>query len=197
MKNNIAKIKNKKDGYTLIEVIIALTITSVAFVAIYALFARSMQSSAENRYEGIAAALAQESIEIIKNKREFNEMKWATWKRSDGTPPTSFTDIDNLTQCNPSLDWTAGYSFTCVGGNNINMRYNKNNLSKEYQAGCSGGDCTGPVFKRSCDTMLIDTDADTVVDSLQARCTVRWDSLLLGGGERSVSVENLLTDWER
>jgi len=183
-------------GYTLIEVMIALAITTIAFIAIYALFARSMQSDTESRYEIVATGLAQEAIEIIKNKREKNEMDWAIWDpASDGpTPINSFAGISGLANCNPELDWVSGYTFSC---GIINMQYNKNNLSKKYEAGCTGADCVGPVFERSCETTTVDTDTDGNITELRVSCVVEWNSVLLGGAKRSVKAEILLTDWQR
>jgi len=197
---NKEKFINNAEGYTLIEVIIALAITSIAFVAIYALFARSMQSDTEGRYEIIAASLVQEGIEIIKNKREKNEMDWAMWNPTDDgpTPPSAFTDLNDLSQCNPDLDLSAiNYSFTCNGGNNINMQYNKTALSGKYELNCSGSGCVGPIFERSCTATGIDTDSIVGNDSLRVVCEVKWKSLLLGGDKRSVRAETVLTDWQQ
>jgi prepilin-type N-terminal cleavage/methylation domain-containing protein len=194
---------NKKNtlsgGYTLIEVVITLTITSVAFISIYALFAKSMQADAESRYEIIGAALAQEGIEIIKNKREKNEMDWAMWNRDDDgeDPVSSFEDLTGLSDCNPELTWDPDYTFAC--GSDNDMQYNKNSSSKKYEAGCIGSDCVGPIFTRSCTMTEIDTDPlfNTDADSLRVVCEVKWKSLLLGGGERSAKTEIVLTDWQR
>jgi prepilin-type N-terminal cleavage/methylation domain-containing protein len=191
------KIKQKL-GYTLIEVIIVLTITSIAFVAIYSLFAKSMQSDAESRYEIVAASLAQEGVEIIKNKREKNEMDWAMWKRSDGVPSSSFKGISGLLGCNPLLDLTMlNYTFSCGNGADLNMQYNKSTLSRKYEAGCVGTDCVGPIFRRVCNTTMIDTTANGILDSLRVHCEVAWKSFLLGGVERLVKTEIVLTDWQR
>ena len=191
-KNNVL---NK--GYTLIEVVIALTITSIAFIAIYALFAKSMQADAESRYEIVAAALAQEGIEIIKNKREKNEMDWAMWNRVDDTdiPEDSFVGIKGLSECNPELDLSnpSVYGFDCVAHND--MQYNKSVSSGKYEIGCAGTDCVGPVFKRMC--TIISVSVDGTNDSLRVTCEVKWDSLLLGGAERSAKTEIILTDWQR
>lgn len=190
------QIKNNKNGYTLIEVIIALTITSIAFVAIYALFARSMQSDAESRYEIVAAALSQEGIEMIKNKRENNEMKWATWKSTDGDPSETFEGIDSLSNCNPELD-TSTIQFSCNSGGNINIQYNKSALLKKYVANCSGTDCVGPVFQRRCTATTISSNAAGEIETLRIVCNVEWTSLLLGGAKRNAKTEVVLTDWQR
>ena len=56
---------NKSEGYTLIEIIIVLMITSVVFVSIYSLFSKSMRSDAEGRYEIVAAELAEKKMKWI------------------------------------------------------------------------------------------------------------------------------------
>ena len=184
-------------GYTIIEVMITLTMVSIAFVSIYALFAKSMQADTESRYEITAAALAQEGIEIVKNKREKNEMDWAIWNPdTDGpTPPGSFVGLDAMSDCNPELSWNPSYSFSCgVNHSDLNMQYNE--TSGKYEANCSGA-CVGPVFKRSCTAVGLNTDAVAGNDSLQIICTVEWKSVLLGGNTRRAKAETVLTDWQR
>jgi len=193
---NMKQIKNNKNGYTLIEVVIALTITSIAFVAIYALFARSMQSDAESRYEIVAAALSQEGIEMIKNKRENNEMKWATWERTDGAPLKTFEGIDNLSDCNPQLD-LATTVFSCNGGGSINIQYNKSAAQKKYLANCRGVNCVGPIFERKCTATTVNLNTIGEIETLRVVCSVEWTSLLLGGAKRNAKTEVVLTDWQR
>jgi len=186
-----------RGGYTLIEVVIALTITSIAFVAIYALFAKSMQSDAESRYEIVAAALSQEGIEMIKNKRENNEMKWAMWKSSDSAKPlTSFEGIDSLSGCNPGLDLGTSF-FSCDSGGSISMQYNRSVSYKKYVANCSGADCVGPIFERRCTATTVNLNAIGEIETLRVVCIVEWKSLLLGGEKRSAKTEVVLTDWQR
>ena len=183
----------ENNGYTLIEVIIVLMVTAVAFVSIYALFAKSMKYNTEGRYEIIAAELAQEGVEIIKNRKEKNEMDWAVWNGSgDLDELGTFESIDSLSDCNPSLSWNedgSGYSFEC-NTSNTKMQYDSESGQYKVLGSCAEGI---PCFDRKCATE-VDDNGDK---ALQVVCTVSWGSSLLGGDKRKVTTQLILTDWER
>jgi len=204
----ICKEKCKKDdlrccdggGYTLIEVVVVMMITAVTFVAIYALFAKSMKYDTEGRYEIVAAGLLQEAMEMIKNKKEHNELMVAIWNpKVSSTSPEVFDDINSLNGCNPSLSFEDGdgdgevnYEFSC-DSTSTTMQFDKD--QKKFVAGCSGN-CVGVEFDRQCESGLKDEDNDGNNDYLLVTCTVKWDSPLLNGQERTKSAELILTDWE-
>ncbi len=189
------KQNNNSQGYTLIEIVIVLMITALVFVAIYSLFSKSIRYNAEGRYEIIAAELAQEGVEIIKNKREQNELEWSLWNGpSDGNPVKSFQNIEALNNCNPQLSLISGV-FSCGASNR--MQYNKTIGIEEYKTNCAGDNCIGVVFERSCQTQKIDITSNGEKNSLRVACTVSWNSLLLNNKKRSVNVEMILTDWQR
>lgn len=185
------KLKSNTDGYTLLEIIIVLMLTAVVFVAIYSLFSKSMRADTEGRYEIVAGELAQEGVEIIKNKREKNEMMISIWNGS-GNEPSVFDEIEatDINKCNPGLTWGAvgGYLFSC--DSSTTMQFDKS--SNMYKPNCSGTGCVGPVFSRECTT----TDSTAGNNILQVKCIVSWKSLLLGGEYRSVKAELVLTDWQ-
>ncbi len=196
MKKNSTKIKNTgANGYTLIEVVITMFLTATVFVGVYALFAKAMNYDKEGQHEIIASELAQEGIEMIKNKKEKNEMDWAVWNGVDNLSDlTMDKDISHLNNCNPSLSWNSdgsGYSFGCSG--NINIQYNKS--AKKYETNCSGSDCVGQRYTRECTTT-------TVTDGLRVTCEVSWISGVLNSNvatenKRTVKASLVLTDWER
>ncbi len=184
------------NGYTLIEVVITMFITATVFVGVYALFAKAMKYDAEGRYEIIASELAQEGIEMIKNKKEKNEMDWAVWKPTDGDVSnlSTFSGIDSLNKCNPSLTWDSSYDFSC-GTSHKTIRYNKDSDIKQYKSNCVGSDCVGPEYTREC-------TATSVVDGLRVTCEVSWTSGVLNSSiatenKRTVKASLVLTDWER
>jgi prepilin-type N-terminal cleavage/methylation domain-containing protein len=182
----------KNEGYTLIEIVIVLMITAVVFVSTYALFAKSMKYDTEGRYEIIASELAQEGVEIIKNKKEKNEMDWAIWNGHDNLANLkTFKDIDSLSDCNPSLTWGSSginYTFSC-DVNNTKIQYDKGLGVYQTVNTCSNGQ---PCFDRVCNSSKVDTG-----NALRVTCQVEWSSLLLNGAIRSVKTTLILTDWER
>ncbi len=183
------------NGYTLIEVVITMFITATVFVGVYALFAKAMNYDKEGQHEIIASELAQEGIEMIKNKKEKNEMDWAVWKGPDSHVSIeelrTFKGIDSLSvPCNPFLTWNSdgsNYNFGC-DSNNKEIRYNK--TANRYETNCTGSNCVGPEYTRECTTT-------SLTDGLKVTCTVKWKSDVLNGGERNVKASLVLTDWER
>lgn len=57
------------------EVLIAIFIMVAGLMAITALYSRSLKRSFENRDQIIAAGLAQEGVELIRNKRDTNVLR--------------------------------------------------------------------------------------------------------------------------
>ncbi len=177
-------------GYTLIEIVIVLLLVAFGFVGSYQLFVTSLRADTESRHEVIAGELLQEGLEIIKNKKEENDLKWAIWNPSDPDEdePKLNEGMRNV-YFNPIVDFdtkTIGFET-----NHFNLQYDLEKKEYVLQNDCSNN-CIGPVFERKCSQSL---NADE--DVLTARCTVSWQSVLAGGGERSVSAETALTDWER
>lgn len=200
------KNKYKNGGYTLIEIVIVLMITSMVFVSIYALFAKSMKYDTEGRYEIVASELAQEGIEMVKNKKEKNEMDWAVWKGPDSGVIDVDDDINGLrtfkginsemeTPCNPDLTWEdngADYKFNCDDAN-TEIKYNKG-IKKYVKISDCAGNCVGMKLDRKCSTLEFGLDGS---NALRVTCVVSWNSPLLNGGERKVKATLVLTDWER
>jgi len=205
MKKNSTKIKNTgASGYTLIEVVITMFLTATVFVGVYALFAKAMNYDKEGQHEIIASELAQEGIEMIKNKKEKNEMDWAVWKPADGDVSnlSTFSGIGVSVDCNPSLTWDnngANYSFDCDKSNTV-MQYSKHD--KKFMTGCSLN-CVGPEFTRKCNVHTIHTNPVTLnADELRITCEVSWISGVLNSNvatdnKRTVKASLVLTDWER
>lgn len=63
-------VKKNKTGFTLIEIMIAIFLIGVALVGVLAFFNSSLQSGFDAKNELIAAGLAQEEPEIIRNIAE-------------------------------------------------------------------------------------------------------------------------------
>lgn len=61
---------NTRKGFSIIEVIIALTVISVAFVAVATLVGKNLQANARNQHYLTAHFLTQESLEVVRNLRD-------------------------------------------------------------------------------------------------------------------------------
>ena len=69
-KNKIKTEMKKSRGYTLLEVVLVMAFTSISFMALYGIFAKTIQGDTESQYEIIASNLAQECIERVRNCRD-------------------------------------------------------------------------------------------------------------------------------
>ena len=87
--NSLLFLKTKKDslptrsqrnrGFTLVEVMIAIFVFLVGVVGIYALLPRAIKTTTDNNNRFIAAQLAREGIEIVRNIRDENWLSGDTW----------------------------------------------------------------------------------------------------------------------
>jgi len=176
-------------GYTLIEVVIVMMITAVVFVGIYSLFAGAMRADTESRYEIVAGELAQEGVELIKNIKEDNDLRWGIWNGGGSKPLIN----NNISSGNPYFD----FDNTEININSKEkMQYDK--AMGEYKINCSGVTCVGPVFERSCTTTSTNDSITSEPISLRITCTVEWESAMLNDkGKRKAVAETTVTDWER
>jgi type II secretory pathway pseudopilin PulG len=65
-------LKNKIKGFTLLEALVAISILMVAVVAPITIAQKGLSSASYSKNQMIAAYLAQDAIEFIKNKRDVN-----------------------------------------------------------------------------------------------------------------------------
>jgi len=79
LKSNLNQ--KKQTGFSLIEVIVAIYILLIGIVGVMALTINTTKAGAVSSSKLIAANLAQEGIEVVKNIRDLNygENGWADW----------------------------------------------------------------------------------------------------------------------
>jgi len=70
--------KKNKTGFSMIGVIVALFITSIALVSILGLVTAALKSSETSEMKLIALGLAQEGIEVVRDMRKAN-LDWDDW----------------------------------------------------------------------------------------------------------------------
>ncbi len=174
MLSQINKKNNLAQGFTLIEIVLVMFLVSFVFTGIYTLLTKTAQNEKDNRYTVIASNLAQEGVEIVRNKRDENLLKENPI--NDGL----LTGV-----CQPYWD---GATAHCDN-------------TKSSKIGLDGADIyrnddTLPltVFKRSCEISMEDLPG-YLNKVLLAKCTVTWKSPSLGTNKK-VEVESYLTDWQ-
>lgn len=76
---NKIKIKKSLAGFTLIEVIIAMFILSLAVFGTYILIQQTLIASSTNQLQLTAYYLGQEGVEIVRNIRDTNWLEGNVW----------------------------------------------------------------------------------------------------------------------
>lgn len=153
-------------GFTLIETLVALVLITVAMGPVFILATSSVNTASRIEHNLIAANLAQEGIEVIKNIRDTN---WLNGSAFDNNLPAGIW----------RLEWnTTGGGLMAIG---LNPVLKKNNGLYNYSSG------TDTVFQRTV-TISKPNSGELILTS-----SVTW--MERGGINRNVSVESHLFDW--
>lgn len=72
-------LRHSRSGFTLVELIVGMTIFSLAITAIFLLLDSTMKSVKISRSEIIVANLLREQIELVRNVRDSNIAKGGAW----------------------------------------------------------------------------------------------------------------------
>jgi prepilin-type N-terminal cleavage/methylation domain-containing protein len=104
MEGKKIKQKNRKkdSGFTLIEIMIAMFILGVGLIGALSFFSSSVKSNSDTKTELIAAGLAQEGVELVRNLADYRKLHdYATWSDltnlSTGLPACTRIDYNSLT----------------------------------------------------------------------------------------------------
>lgn len=159
-------MSSKKNGFTLIEAMVALVLVTVAMGPVFILATSSINIAARIEHNIIAANLSQEGIEVIRNIRDTN---WLSDTAFDNNLPVGIWRVE----------WsTIGGGLMTVGSNPI---LKKNNGLYNYSSG------TDTVFKRTVTISKPNNGKLVLVSS------VTW--VERGNINRAVSTESHLFDW--
>ena len=196
------------EGFTLIELIIAIFILSIGIIGIFGAYSAMVVATSDTSGRLSATYLAQDGIEIVKNIRNIN------WANISKNQTGGFTWVDGLTGCASGCeaDYTAGTSsqMTTWGlssdGTYGNYLYvDKDTGFYDYLA------ATGlkTQFKRK--ITIVCLNDDNTVDStcshlMKVSVTAYWDkkaSLIRPGGlagdntgSGRITIEDRLYNWK-
>jgi type II secretory pathway pseudopilin PulG len=173
----VSNIKNSRKGFSLIEIVLIMFIISFSFVGVYRILARVSNGEKDSRYNLIAANLAQEGIEIIRNKRDNgflagSDLNSAIPDISDCVP---YLDSSNEPQCDSSRSKVIGLD--------------NNGVYENCPLGGCDSSLEASIFEREC-SISGDNDLKDI------SCVVRWKSPTLGV-DKEILLENTLTDWQK
>ncbi|OGN10321.1 MAG: hypothetical protein A3J46_00005 [Candidatus Yanofskybacteria bacterium RIFCSPHIGHO2_02_FULL_41_11] len=157
---------NNKNGFTLIEAMVALVLITVAMGPVLILATSAINVASRIEHNLIASNLAQEGIEVIRNIRDTN---WLNEVAFD----------NNLSVGTWRIQWdTIGGGLIAVGSNPV---LKKNNGLYNYTTGAD------TVFKRTI-TISKPNSSELVLVS-----SITW--VERGNINRTVSAESHLFDW--
>lgn len=184
----------KRNGFTIVETIIAIAVLLLTIAAPLTLAERSLASADVARQEITAVYLAQEAIEFIRNLRDTNTLASASWLSGldackdalgCGVDPTNPTAVNQIAVCGSAND-------TCVLWENTGSV-----LGQEALKGLFGhpqsriGGITGWVKTEYTRAVSIVEAAD----SKEAKVTVTLNWGAGGFGNRSISFSTNLMHW--
>ena len=107
---------HSRKGFTLVELIIGITIFSIGLSAIYALLQSTMWNATYSRHEIIVANLLRENIELVKNIRDTNVLNYLPWDSALLETPSVETTFwsgvylieNNYLHSWAIIDWASG-----------------------------------------------------------------------------------------
>lgn len=181
-----------RNGFTLIETIISITIFAIAIIGPMTLSANSIKASKDSRIHLEAIHLAEEGVEIIHNLRDnasaqdtsADRSGWTAWMNTISTPCNTGCVVD-ATSHGPGDVW-GNLVVTTGGGTNDKIKYDDS--TGLYSQGPGSGFLPDSSFRRRITT--------TAVNARQTRITsvVSYTSTY-GGAMRYATATDDIYNW--
>jgi len=149
--------KNKNSGFTLIEMLVVVFVLGVGLIGALSFFNININNQFEAKNELIAAGLAQEGADLMRNIRDYSDLNGIEWK-NDGFGPI----------LNPScktIDYESLSSHQCIKGSSLS-HVCINSSGRYYQ--CADGTSGITDFER---TISVKKDGE----ALEIVCEVKWN----------------------
>lgn len=174
MKFISSKLLYKKKGFTVIELLLSITIAGIALMAISGATPIMMYQINFAKQKTVATYLAQEGIELIKNIRDYNTMSGLAWDATiNGSIPEAQIDYT----------FVPGSTLTAYGAGN-SLTLNGNGFYTY------GGTAVSPAFKRK---ISLTKNTATTPNYLAVVSTVEWSDKY--GNHQVVIQDNLYPYW--
>jgi type II secretory pathway pseudopilin PulG len=174
MKNLLEKI-NKKEAFSIIEIVVAIGVVSVGMLGVLSLSLQNIQTDFLNKNNLIASMLAQEGLEIVRQVRDSNWLGSAI-PFADGIASstigvgTSTVDIFGVHNLDIVNDFTHASTSLWIDSNGFYQHFNS---------------ATSTIFKR----LIV---ASSTAEYLSVKSIVRWTN---NGRNHDYVAETLLYDW--
>ena len=181
-------LKQKNKGFTFLELLGAIFVISIGILAVYGVVSRIISYSSAFRSKLIAAYLAQEGIEIVRNIRDSNWLRGQTnlnFNWNDGLPEGDYeadytaTTFENADSAQCTEDGYCRYS-----GNFL--KYDEDN---GYNYTSTSG--TPTKFKRKISISYADKNTDGE-EEIIVTVTVEWQEK---GERKTITATEILYNW--
>ncbi len=178
----------KKNSFTLLEVILAITVLTLAVGGSFVLISQTIASVSVVQSKLVASYLAQEGIETVKNIRDTNWLKGKDWDEGLGEETGEiYYEVDyddfSLTECSSPCDYDHDY----------NLHFLK--IPDQGFYNYDLGDPT--IFKRKItisDKVDLDDPPDEEADKMKISVEVLWKEK---GKMHSITSMEYLYNWTK
>lgn len=184
-----------KKAFTLVEMIVGVTILTAAIAGPMTLAAASIRASRDARLELIATHLAEEGVEVIHNMRDNNVTNYATssWLTNILPQCGGAGCVADVTVQDPLLVWAPSAIISCVPDcTTVSPMYYNPNTGLYRQSALA---LTAPwiitPYKRS----IVVTGVDNATPLRQARIVVTVTYVGYGNNTRKVVINDDLYNW--
>lgn len=179
-KKKIQAMPKGRQGFTLIEVVLVLVLVGGSFLALYGIFGKTVINDEESSYEMVASNLAQEGVEIVRNRRDRNALS--------GDP------INNgLAEGSCFPFWVPNGTPVC--NNTRRAEVERYDPGSEHMncpaAGCHVSNYKTTIYTRECFIENIENNGE---GSFAVSCVVKWEGI--SGIQRQTRAMAILTDWQ-
>ncbi len=177
----------KKNGFTLIETLVAIFILTTAIAAALTAAGSGLQSSFYARDQITAFYLGEEAVEYIRNIRDTNFInRDANWL--DHIPSGCFTSLPNGCRVDAL---NKEFIDTATGQNNLILHLKKDTVNPENNA--YSYDQSAPLSKFTRTISIQKIDSQTTPQEILVTVTMSWGNGSFG--TRSFTLQEQLFNW--
>jgi len=178
--SNRIKNNNLNTGFTIVETLVAIGILVVALSGGFAAVSLSLNRSSLSKEQVIAFYLAQEGMEIIRNKRDSNALSGNSWLQGialNGDP----CEFGNVCRAD-----AISFSLNSCGSNWGSCPFLRNHNTNKYYNYSSGATT---IFKREIKLTDLTTGA---IEVIQAEVRITWNH---SGTNQTYTASTLFYNW--
>jgi len=92
------KTNNQKEGFSLVEILVVITIIGIGLIGMMSFFNASLKSHADTENELIAAGLAQEGVELMRSLKDFRVLNGISWSQLYSSDPLELYRLRKCTR---------------------------------------------------------------------------------------------------